>query len=251
MAEQKMTVQANAPIPMEGTHNTRSLGGYINKDGQAVKENRFFRSDSTSGMTEKDVETLRQRGLVCVIDLRSDFERIQAPSVYKGANKADYYEIPLLDGVASNGFSGSFPANMGQLYVELLQNQAKAFAQVFKIIAAYNKKGAVLYHCMVGKDRTGLVSMFLLDLAGVDRKTILTDYSTSEENMKPVFEQQKRMLKEKFGLDVPDAVFSSAPKELLQAMQYLDQQNLSPEEYLLQNGVFEQEIAAIKEMLLN
>ena len=38
------------------------------------------------------------------------------------------------------------------------------------------KEGAVLYHCSEGKDRTGIVTMIILYILGVDLETIRQDY---------------------------------------------------------------------------
>ena len=250
MTQSASSIHVNPPILLEGTRNTRSLGGYRNKEMIAIKENRFFRSDSTHGLTENDMKQLALRNVKCVIDLRSDYERSQAPSAFRQNCNVDYYEVPISDGIASNGFSGQLPCSMGQLYVDLLSNQADAFAQVFHIIARYEQKGAVLYHCTVGKDRTGLVSMFLLSLANVDQATILADYQTSEANMREFFEQQQKRIQQTCNIVIPDAVFSSDPKELSTALDYITSHYTSPQAYLLKNGVTQEEIDKIKKMLL-
>src|SRR5205823_5974074 len=43
--------------------------------------------------------------------------------------------------------------------------------------------GAVVVHCMGGKDRTGLVCALLLRLAGVAADAIADDYALSERNL--------------------------------------------------------------------
>ena len=45
--------------------------------------------------------------------------------------------------------------------------------------------GGVLVHCVGGKDRTGLLSAFLLGLAGVGIQEIAADYALSEERLRP------------------------------------------------------------------
>jgi protein-tyrosine phosphatase len=37
-------------------------------------------------------------------------------------------------------------------------------------------EGGVLFHCMGGRDRTGMISMVLLSIAGVEPETIVDDY---------------------------------------------------------------------------
>ncbi|MFJ4765457.1 tyrosine-protein phosphatase [Streptomyces diastaticus] len=47
--------------------------------------------------------------------------------------------------------------------------------------------GGVAFHCAAGRDRTGLVSLLLLSLAGATPEEIAADYALSEERMTPVF----------------------------------------------------------------
>lgn len=42
---------------------------------------------------------------------------------------------------------------------------------------------ALLVHCSLGRDRTGLLVALLLALVGVDDETILADYERSEEGL--------------------------------------------------------------------
>ena len=46
-------------------------------------------------------------------------------------------------------------------------------------------EGGVVVHCLGGKDRTGLLTAFLLHLAGVDVEQIAADYALSEERLRP------------------------------------------------------------------
>ena len=46
-------ISANAPLPLQGTYNTRDLGGYPAGPG-AVCAGRFLRSDQPAGLGEGD-----------------------------------------------------------------------------------------------------------------------------------------------------------------------------------------------------
>jgi protein tyrosine/serine phosphatase len=46
-------------------------------------------------------------------------------------------------------------------------------------------EGGVVVHCVGGKDRTGLLTAFLLHLAGVGTEDIALDYARSEERLRP------------------------------------------------------------------
>src|SRR5206468_8651090 len=50
-------------------------------------------------------------------------------------------------------------------------------------------EGGVVIHCAGGKDRTGLLTAFLLHLAGVGTDEIAADYALSEERLRPRHEQ--------------------------------------------------------------
>ena len=45
--------------------------------------------------------------------------------------------------------------------------------------------GAVVVHCVGGKDRTGLLTALVLHLAGVDDEQIAADYALSEVRLQP------------------------------------------------------------------
>lgn len=52
-----------------------------------------------------------------------------------------------------------------------------AFGQVLAYLA--ETEGGTIYHCSEGKDRTGLMTVFLLTVLGVDPETIRQDYLLS------------------------------------------------------------------------
>ena len=45
-------------LPLEGTKNTRDLGGYPTKDNKVTKFHTFIRSDRLTNITDKDNEFL-------------------------------------------------------------------------------------------------------------------------------------------------------------------------------------------------
>jgi protein tyrosine/serine phosphatase len=52
---------------------------------------------------------------------------------------------------------------------------------------AYARPGGSVYHCHAGKDRTGLLSILIESLVGVDEDAIADDYVASNENQKHVY----------------------------------------------------------------
>jgi protein-tyrosine phosphatase len=69
----------------------------------------------------------------------------------------------------------------------LLERGAARFAEAVSAVGRA-KDGGVVVHCMVGKDRTGLVAGLLLRLAGVPIDVIAADYALSERRLAPLIE---------------------------------------------------------------
>ena len=49
------------------------------------------------------------------------------------------------------------------------------------------RPGGVIFHCTAGRDRTGLIAMLLLALAGVRPAAIADDYALSASQVGPLF----------------------------------------------------------------
>ena len=62
-------------IHLEGTHNTRDLGGYVCQDGRKVRSNFLYRSDKLSNLTSNDIITLQNLGIKRIIDFRSKMRK--------------------------------------------------------------------------------------------------------------------------------------------------------------------------------
>ena len=237
------------PLKLEGTHNTRDIGLYITSSGQITRERQFLRSDTLHHLSENDVKFLKDYGVGCIIDLRSQMEREEEPCQEDFLRQVDYYSFPMLDQAASVGFTGNMPPSMGEVYVELLKNSADKFVEIMRVCVRYPNQ-TVLFHCSAGKDRTGVTAMLLLLLAKVDKQHIIEDYSVSEENMKEVFINKQIKFKKEYGVEIPEYVFSSAPCEIQKALEYLETNYSSVEEYLLVNGLEQDTIPAIQDKLL-
>jgi protein-tyrosine phosphatase len=71
-------------------------------------------------------------------------------------------------------------------YPAFLERFPQRVAQVVGRIADA-APGAVLIHCSGGRDRTGLIALVLLSLAGVDRAAIVADYEASAPRLEPLW----------------------------------------------------------------
>jgi hypothetical protein len=73
-------------------------------------------------------------------------------------------------------------------YLALIDRHADRFAEAIAAVADA-PPGGVLIHCAAGKDRTGLISAMLLELAGVAEDVIADDYAQSERNLAELLEK--------------------------------------------------------------
>ncbi|MFI9382564.1 tyrosine-protein phosphatase [Kutzneria sp. NPDC052558] len=104
--------------------------------------------------------------------------------------------------------------------------------------------GGVVFHCASGKDRTGLLSLVLLSLAGATPGEIIADYLLTYERMRPRFEE----------LGVRDQL--TATTELLTAHGTTFEESLTSTvtslrmpDFLLDNGLSETDLAALRTRL--
>lgn len=172
------TPNAGAAIPIEGTHNFRSTEGYPGTAG-SIRPRGLFRSDALHRVSAAGKHQFTEQGIVRVIDLRSDAELAQAPTVFSAADVETIHHpiftdaTPPLDG-------GSL--SLGSLYRHIVTERADRLAAAVQLIADA-PAGGVLVHCTAGKDRTGLVVAAALAAVGVPREQIVADYAASAENL--------------------------------------------------------------------
>lgn len=173
-------------LPLEGTVNTRELGGYPTAGGGQTAWHRFLRSDTLADLTDADVEFLRGYGVRLVLDLRGADEARERPDRSLG-DDVPVRNVTLLDFNAAD--ADDVRRNMqvgevtpGEAYMTMLANAA-AFADAVRALLEAPDGSCVLFHCTAGKDRTGVLAMLLLSLAGVDRQDCITNYMQTRENL--------------------------------------------------------------------
>lgn len=242
-----MIQETSKPLELMGAYNVRDLGVYVNESNQKLKEHQFLRADSLHQLTEKDREMLISYGVKAVIDLRSQREKKQAPCVWENSEQVDYYSVPMLDEMNSNGFQGEMPHSMAELYIKLLENGKEEYAEIFRTMCKY-EDGCVIFNCTAGKDRTGVTAMLLLALAKVEPGVITQDYSVSAVYMEPVFKRQKEQMRE-FGMEIPEYMLESQKEQMEITLNYLYENYGTVESYLEDIGLTEEEIRVLKEKL--
>ena len=180
-----------APIvlPIKSVRNPRDIGGYVGSDGRKIRTHRLLRTGNISEITTADEQYLLDYGLRTIIDLRSPAECKQNPD--KELDNVEHYACPLSaeDNTGGHGLDMSkefaeyrkdqyagFKLMCRRYHHHILSKSAKqSFHHIVELIAE-NDDGAILYHCSEGKDRTGLVTIIILYILGVDMEVIRQDY---------------------------------------------------------------------------
>ncbi len=177
-------------IELEGVRNFRDLGGFQSADGRRVLPGRLYRSAVLHPATAADFERFDIMGIRTIVDLRSTDERALEPTdwPYPAVLLAWDYDLQLGSGdfmveierkVTSGSMDGAAAeALMVNLYREMVDQQRPHFQRLFEEML--EGKGPLLFHCTAGKDRTGLAGALILTALGVDRDTIMLDYTLSE-----------------------------------------------------------------------
>ncbi len=236
-------------LPLEGADNVRDLGGYPTANGGQTLFHRFLRSDGLSMLTARDERFLYDYGVRAVIDLRDPSEVANDPDKPIARNVV-HANIPLLEfNIAEMDQPGGFdPASvpMDQMYRMILENYEGVRA-CFRFIAEA-PEGCVLFHCAVGKDRTGVLAMLLLSLAGVDKWDIVANYVQTRPNLmrSPMWYAQ---------WEDPDLrrwrpILDSAAEVIEKTYDVMDQVHDGVESFLLECGVPDEDVAAVRRRLI-
>jgi protein-tyrosine phosphatase len=240
-------------ILLDGLYNIRDLGGYQRRGGGVTAAGRILRADSMHSLTDYDKEKLLGMGLRSIIDLRSQKEIEQAPNVFADSDKVQYFHIPLLKGIQSIQLPiDTSPELLSDLYIRIIDNCQKELKKVFSTIADHDE-GMLIFHCAAGKDRTGVIAALLLDAVDVLEENIIRDYSLSEKYMKPVFQRQKELLREK-GVDIstiPNFIFESPRSNMIITLQYLRNKYDNAINYFKEINLTDKQIKSITSMLVS
>ena len=188
-----------ARIPLDGTLNTRDIGGWPVDSGIGghVRHGVIYRSDTLDRLSPADVGHFAQAGVRTVIDLRAEDERHGAGHLAGGLAPAGatVHSFPLYDRVSAGtlfvptaeGISHPLEA----FYRAILVRHADAIRSVIEILADPANLPAMV-HCTAGKDRTGMVVALLLSVAGVDDETIVNDYALTGANLTEEWMESRR-----------------------------------------------------------
>jgi protein tyrosine/serine phosphatase len=196
-------------LRLDGTANTRDLGGMPTTDGGTTVPGRILRSDNLQTLSPDDVRRLVDEvGVRQVVDLRTTAEILlegrgplrAVPDVEhrhftllpeKGhhtdvfaVEDDDRLDLPqdwvetLLPRQAPSGADAEPPAV--RAYLGYLEHRGEAVVGALRALAD-GGPGASVVNCAAGKDRTGIVVALALAVAGVPHEEIVADYAMTAE----------------------------------------------------------------------
>ena len=143
--------------------NARDLGGWKTKDGKTVKYRMIYRGGRLEPHTltsKRGKEDLKAQGILAQLDLRGKSDVRSTPTV-------DYMDFcaPVIE----------------EGYTQMLRDDGTKVKQCFEFVATCVKNNKpVYYHCSLGRDRTGTLSMLLLGVLGVDEGDISKEYELTQ-----------------------------------------------------------------------
>jgi protein-tyrosine phosphatase len=166
-------------LKIPGLLNARDLGGHPTRDGATTRSRSLLRADDLVQLTDEGLQALADYGVRTVVDLRwPDEVAIKAHPLARSTHGVCYHQISLLAADMSQWAQLAGECTKEMWKCAVLQHTRPQLKEVLEVIAAADS-GPLLFHCVAGKDRTGLVAALLLALADVQPEVIAADYAAS------------------------------------------------------------------------
>jgi protein-tyrosine phosphatase len=238
-------------LELNGAFNFRDLGGYKTKDDHTLRPGLLFRSDDLWRLSDTDVLRLKELGLKCVIDLRSENEATTRGIFPIEKFPINYIHVSLADVSANPELASNNDDYLFERYKEMLVNSQAKIAHVVSLLADHNNLPAV-FHCAAGKARTGLIAALILGVLGVYDETIMYDYAKTRSAMTAFSSWLENAYPEVAAIisELPPVLFSSEPLTMKDTLTWISDKFGSIEKYLVSCGVTEHSIARLHETLL-
>jgi len=149
-------------VDIPGVSNTRDWGGYEGKDGVRTKQGLIYRGARLDNIANEGKSEVQDN-----LKIKTDLDLRAA-----GEGKTNPAEVVQTFNYSCPYYMGSTGLDTtDETYLTNLGNAIKTFA---------NKDNYPIYfHCSVGRDRTGAVSMILNLLAGVSVEDTMKEFLTS------------------------------------------------------------------------
>lgn len=229
-------MEAQRRYILENIENCRDLGGYPSKYG-CTKFGRFIRCGTVDRPTENDIKKFKELNVTTVIDLRGDYEFQSRPNdierLTENARHISLYELNVAE-------AKNIKITITEVYEYIIDGYKENIYSALKAVADA-PDGAVLYHCFLGKDRTGILTMLLLTVAGVSEDDIVADYQLTYTYLENYMQTHAETL-----WDTEPEMHYSLPQTMRLLLAYIKEKYGSVEDYIRQIGIDDEDIEKIR-----
>ena len=228
--------------------------GYPTRDGGRVRRGVFYRSNELQ-LTHADAAALAGLGIAAIHDLRSRPEVDAHPDVEVPGAVWHHVEVAGIPMEMVDGLHDTAAAErvMREVYEGFVRSAASRASYAELLTALATGEPPQLFHCTAGKDRTGWAAALLLEIADVDRDTILADYLLTNEVSSATREKYLALVGEHLGQDkvaVYEPTMVVEPEYLHAAYDAVEADFGSVDGYLRDGlGLDDATVAALRERL--
>lgn len=242
----------------DGCLNVRDLGGHRTSDGRETRFGAVVRADSVRQLNEAGWRALLEHGVRTVVDLRGEDELRDDPPAH---GDVELLHVPFMEAreeewraieaelEAAADAAPDYASATREVYLIFLEHFAANVAAGLRAVADA-REGGVVVHCAGGKDRTGLLTAFLLHLAGVDVEAIAADYALSEERLRPRAEEWLATAETEAERERVRRISATPAAAIVGVFAELERRHGSVEGYLLEAGADPQTFARVRARLL-
>ncbi|MXW99058.1 MAG: tyrosine-protein phosphatase [Acidimicrobiaceae bacterium] len=249
-------------VDLDGPSNFRDLGGLPTAGGGSTRFGLVYRADRLCTLTDADLRRLESAGIRHVFDLRSETEaadfpdRLPAGAAYVRLSMTSdqtFQARTIYERIVDGEIKSYGEAEMVAGYLRMLQNFGASLA---RIVRQVGQGEPTVIHCTAGKDRTGVASMLLLDLAGVAAEDVVADYALSSERRPSLQMDQTEArslvpMLEDYGLDPAGfaPLWEARPAVMAAVLEGLHDRWGGAASYLAAAGMDDSELATVRACL--
>jgi protein-tyrosine phosphatase len=171
-------------LSIPGLFNVRDLGGHPTTDGARTRRRSLVRADDLAQLQAPGLRALEAYGVRTVLDLRWPQEAAREPNpVPQALPSVRFEQVSLLSHTEDEWRLRTRDIAKELWKCGVLEHVRTELRHVLSVIAHASPE-TLLFHCVAGKDRTGLVAALLLALADVEPAAIAADYAQSGDNLR-------------------------------------------------------------------
>ena len=222
----------NRVLVWDGCTNVRDLGGLSTSDGQTTRWGAVVRSDSPAKLTAEGWSALYAYGIRTILTLRTYGKVEDELDITPRHSDLVTVQVEIEDITDKEFVQQWVTTNLWGTplyYKDALWRWPERHAAAISAIARA-RPGGVLFHCIRGNDRTGIIALLLLALVGVMPDELIADYELSPDPYRAELLAREH---------------SSVREAILSALSGLD-----VDSYLRLGGASQADLAALRQRLL-